>query len=542
MNKDVIYIDVEDDITAIIGKVKASKEKVVALVPPKRIGVLQSAVNLRLLTRTAQQAGKHIALVTNNQALIALAASASIPVAKNLQTKPEMAEIPALKVDDDEEDIIEGATLPIGDHASQTPSEEGKREARSAAMADALAQAPKAGETPKPKTKSKIKVPNFNQFRKRFVLIIIGAVLLLAFGIWAIFFAARATVVIKAKTTSTSVNVPVTIASSATTSFEKSTLKAISKAKSEDKKIEFQATGKKDAGKKATGTINYENSSLSSRSVPAGTRLTASSGVVFVTDSEVSVSGATFPCGNISCPSPGTASGSVTAAENGSKYNGATGSVSGEPSNISGEFAGPTSGGVTKMVKIVTAGDVQKAKESLADEDSDSIRDDLKGQFGGDTTVVDESFNVGYKDVTSTPNIGEEADSATLEATVVYTLYGVEKSAVDDFLDAYLKDELKGDEGQRVYDNGAAKVVFQEASAAKNGAKATLIATAQIGPEIKDDDVKEQVRGKRYGETQEALESIKGVEDVDVKFFPFWVSTVPDDPKKITVEFNIDAK
>jgi len=535
MNKDVIYIDVEDDITAIIGKVKASKEKVVALVPPKRIGVLQSAVNLRLLTRTAQQAGKHIALVTNNQALIALAASASIPVAKNLQTKPEMAEIPALKVDDDEEDIIEGAALPIGDHASQTPSEEGKREARSAAMADALAQAPKSGETPKPKTKSKIKVPNFNQFRKRFVLIIVGAVLLIAFGIWAIFFAARATVVIKAKTTSTSVNAPVTIASSATTSFDKSTLKAVSKAKSEDKKIEFQATGKKDAGKKATGTVEFSTSSLGGLgTIPAGTRLTTSGGLVFITNSSVTLEFQGGPS------SSGTTK--VTAVENGSKYNAATGSLSGAPDDVNAELTGPTSGGVTKVVEVVTAGDVQKAKESLVDESNDSIQDDLKDQLGDQVIVIDESFNVGYKDVTSTPNIGEEAESATLEATVVYTLYGVEKSAVDDFLDAYLKNELKGEEGQRVYDNGAAKVVFQEASAAKNGAKATLIATAQIGPEIKDDEVKEQVRGKRYGETQEALESIKGVEDVDVKFFPFWVSTVPDDPKKITVEFNIDAK
>lgn len=50
MNKDVLYIDVEDDITTIIGKVKASKSKIIALVPPKRVGVLQSAVNLRLLT------------------------------------------------------------------------------------------------------------------------------------------------------------------------------------------------------------------------------------------------------------------------------------------------------------------------------------------------------------------------------------------------------------------------------------------------------------------------------------------------------------
>ena len=40
MNKDVIYIDVDDDVTAIIGKIKKAKEKIVALVPPKRAGAL----------------------------------------------------------------------------------------------------------------------------------------------------------------------------------------------------------------------------------------------------------------------------------------------------------------------------------------------------------------------------------------------------------------------------------------------------------------------------------------------------------------------
>src|SRR5688500_4053660 len=116
MNKDIIYIDVEDDITAIIGKVKDAKEKIVALVPPKRVGVLQSAVNLRLLARTATQTGKHLVLITNNAALTALAASAKIPVAKNLQSKPEVPEIAALDIDNGE-DIIDGAQLPIGEHA-----------------------------------------------------------------------------------------------------------------------------------------------------------------------------------------------------------------------------------------------------------------------------------------------------------------------------------------------------------------------------------------------------------------------------------------
>ena len=90
-----------------------------------------------------------------------------------------------------------------------------------------------------------------------------------------------------------------------------------------------------------------------------------------------------------------------------------------------------------------------------------------------------------------------------------------------------------------MYKNGSDKVVFQEASAAENGAKATLIATAQIGPKIDDNQVKQLAKGKRYGEIQEALEGIQGVDSVDVKFFPFWVSSVPDNDSRITVDFNI---
>ena len=36
MNKDVIYIEPEDDITDVILKIENSKEKIVALVPPKK--------------------------------------------------------------------------------------------------------------------------------------------------------------------------------------------------------------------------------------------------------------------------------------------------------------------------------------------------------------------------------------------------------------------------------------------------------------------------------------------------------------------------
>ena len=97
--KDVIYVDIEDDITSVIEKVKEAKASIVALVPPKRIGVLQSVVNLKLLQRAATSAKKRVVLITNDQALIGLAAGVAMPVAKNLQSRPELPSMTAAKID-----------------------------------------------------------------------------------------------------------------------------------------------------------------------------------------------------------------------------------------------------------------------------------------------------------------------------------------------------------------------------------------------------------------------------------------------------------
>ncbi|HET7629826.1 MAG TPA: hypothetical protein VFK03_00465, partial [Candidatus Saccharimonadales bacterium] len=203
MNKDVIYVDTEDDITSIIDKVKNSEAKVVALVPPKRVGVLQSVVNLKLLARAAKTADKQPVIITNNQALTNLAATAKLPIAKNLQSKPEMPEVTALNIDD--EDVIKGEDLPVGDHAAtaggaaggvslnQAVDELEEDEVSQTAAATAAAKAPT-------KTAKKSRIPNFDSFRKKIFLFGGLGVLLIAFLVWAIFFAAHATVTITAKT------------------------------------------------------------------------------------------------------------------------------------------------------------------------------------------------------------------------------------------------------------------------------------------------------------------------------------------------------
>src|SRR5947199_344112 len=105
-NKDTIYIDIDDEITGIIDKLRASNGKIVALVLPKRASVFQSIVNMKLLKRAADDSKKNLVLITSEAGLLPLAGAAGVHVAKTLTSKPEIPTGP-LGNDEAEETIDE---------------------------------------------------------------------------------------------------------------------------------------------------------------------------------------------------------------------------------------------------------------------------------------------------------------------------------------------------------------------------------------------------------------------------------------------------
>lgn len=547
MNKDVIYIDVEDDITAIIGKIKASKEKVIALVPPKRAGVLQSAVNLRLLDRMASSGHKRLVLITNNHALIALSANAGIPVAKNLQSKPELPEITALSVDDDD-DVIDGSNLPVGElekTADKSKSDKVDEAIEEIDIDDKQVEVATGmgsvalSKAKKPKTG--VKVPNFNSFRKKLFLGIAGGALLIAFLIWANIFAPAASVVIAAKTNPATVSQTVTLVGPAATDVSKGFIQSTSQQLKKDLSVDFDATGSRNVGEKATGDVNFSNSSLSSKSVPAGTQLTSTNGQVFVVDTTVSVPGATFPCGNISCPSQGSASGTVTAAEGGTDYNGASGNLSGEPDSISASFSGSTSGGTDKTAKVVSDLDLQKATDTLKQQKTDDIKAALKKQFTNGEVVIDDSFTVEYGPFVSAPALNEEASTgkAKLTSSTTFTITAIAKPDLEIYLKDSINKQIGDNENQRIYDDGIDKVKLSAYTKNGDTSTAKILTTGRIGPKIDESAIKDQIKGKKSGEAQSIIGAIEGVDSVQVQYSYFWVTRIPSNLDKISIEFKV---
>lgn len=559
MNKDVIYIDIEDDITAIIGKIKSSKEKIVALVPPKRIGALQSAVNLRLLARTAENSNKRLVIVTNNKALMALSASALIPIAKNLQSKPEIADIPALEIDD--EDIIDGVQLPVGDLAKATDS--AKNKAKSDSLEDDIEDIDIEDDRPKTLTRAKdslnskdskmpkkskdsVKIPDFSRFRKRLFIGIAGVILFIVFLVWANAYAPAARVIITAKTSSAPVSMSVKLGGTAATSVSKNVIQTVSKQLKKDSSVNFTATGQKDVGTKAVGSISVRNCDYSEGfTLPAGTQFSTDGGLVYVSTSTVAVpgfSGSSSAC-VLSGSSSGKASVQVQASVSGDKYNGSAAnySIGSIPSDSKVDALGTAmTGGTSKTVTIVTADDVQSASQSLSELSTDDAKQQLIKQFTNGESVIDDSFSVSRAEAVSSPAVGSEVTgSAKLTSKVTYSIAAIAKSELQVFLKDALAKQMTNSKTQRIYNDGVDKVALTGYSNTNGVETINIATTGQIGPNIDQSVIKEQVKGKRFGDIQSEIGGISGVSNVEVKFSYFWVNTVPSDINKIDVEFKL---
>jgi len=533
MTKDVIYIDVEDDITTIVGKIKASKEKIIALVPPARVGVLQSAVSMRLIKRTAEQADKRVVLISNNQSLMALAGAAKIPVARNLQSKPELPDIPVLKVDED--DVIDGEMLPVGELADSTKVK--SKDSEAAVVSAIQASSIDTTQSVAQKSTKKPKVPNFSSFRKKFLLIGGGVLAFIIFMVWAIWFAPRATVIITAKTNTVTVDKNVALTTDGKTDATAGMVKAIRQEQKKDLAVEFTPTGKKRVGDKATGTMKLTRTSISSLplNIPSGTAF-SSGDYTFISTQAATLAGTGIGPGGVV---QDTATVRVQAANIGEEYNLSARSYQ---SNIGGFSAvgSNMSGGTSREVTVPSEDDVKKAAEKLAEQKDESLRTKLKDSFGSSAVLINESYQENRSDPAPSVAIDAEASGpVTLKTTITASMMAVDKTDLDKFIKDSVQAEIKDKKSQKIYKDGADKVKFAQFVASEDGTSVRLTTNATVGPTIDEASIKEQAKGKNYGDIQASLESIEGVEDVDTKFWPFWVRTVPNDIKRITVEFKL---
>lgn len=570
--KDVIYVDVDDEITSVIDKVATSPERIVALVLPKRAAVFQSVVNMKLLKRRADAAKKHIVLITSEAGLMPLAGNVGLHVAKTLQSKPEIPEITsvgdaaedadeAMDVPGDEFDAGKEGTTPVGKLANgmpknplmQMPEEtldldntntpsgptngEGKNVAAMAA-AGASGRGAKAA-----KKNKKLRVPNFNRFR---LLIILGiiALIVLIFG-WFLAFKVLPKAVITIKTNTSDVNSSLDLTLDTNAHSIKGDSGVVPAQTQQQQKTLTQqanATGKKNKGSKASGSITMTakkcggNPFNTPDDVPAGTGVSAN-GLTYITQGTVKFSGS-GTSGNCFTYS-GSSDVSIAAQKPGAQYNVSDGtdfSVAGR-SDVSA--SGSADGGTDDIVQILQQSDIDSAKQKLqSSQNTDDIKQQLKDSLEGNNLYpIEATFNQGSPNISATAKAGDQTSSVTVTETITYTMFGAKKSDLKKVLDANVNKQIDPNK-QSIQDDGLDGASFN----APNKGTATQIqvsvqATATVGPHVDIDKLKDEVAGKKSGDVRSIIKANPGVTDVDVAYSPFWVTKAPG-ASKITVQFE----
>ncbi len=533
--KETIYIDVDDDITSIIDKVKSSPQQIVALVLPKRASVLQSSVNMKLLKRTADQAKKNPVLITSEPALMPLAAASKVHVAPNLQAAPEIPpmpkEEPELPEDEPQEEVQLDPATPVGEAMGPEPAKPAEpRKAATPLKSPAAKDAKKSSRKPN--------VPNFRRFRKWIILGAIGLALLVAFLIWALFFAPKATVTVQTETS----DLPKSLNFIADTeadsvNLDSATLPAISEQIEKTDTEKAPATGQENKGKKASGSVTMTATECAPNlgkpgPVASGTSLSYN-GVAFTTQSTTTF-GSTPTSASGSCATYSSSGPTKIQAQSpGTDANVSNGSfsVSGR-SDISAQ--GSASGGTDNVVKVVNQSDIDSAKELLKARQDDATNDLKKAlQEKGYVPIPETLTN--EQQFTESAKAGTEASEVSVVANTKYSMLGVKEDDLKELINKSVEGDINTDT-QTVLQFGIGQAQFKVEKPASSGqVSVNMSTTLLIGPDLKLEEIKSQIAGKSRDEATEILKQRPGFSDSTVETSPFWVKNVPGDIEKIEI-------
>ena len=558
MNKDVIYIEPEDDITDIITKIENSKEKIIAIVPPKKAGVFRSIVNIKLIAKAGVNAGKTIVLVTTDPSIIKLAATTKLPVTKNLQSAPEvpkMSDAVAIETTSEDE-LLEAAEGQTEEAVVETVEEEAEEKETTEDGKDSESKKEDGSKKDVKGTDGKKKKSKLTSKQRKIIIgVSIGAgVLLILLLVWAFKIAPAASVTVAVRTTTTNFSENATFTKKLAEENVTEGKFYLEEKKSETKvEANFDATGSKDVGEKAKGEVVVyayfrEKGNLA---VEKGATF-SNNGLKFVADEDVTLS---WDEDTDKCENDGLASAiasgcliskrvKVTATEPGEKYNiAATTNGWGATANVGVYSDSAMSGGTTKNVIVVQKSDVDKALAKIVENNTSSQaarKTKLLSSIEEGSFIIESSYKQSISDPVSTPAVGEEVEpgkKATISVTITDSIYMIDRTKVEEFI----TEKAKLANNYKIYEmNDPFIENFTEVGETYIGKIKTSFVS---GPKVTENEIIDVVKGKGLGEARkDLLDKFSGIDSNKTKIevsYP-WVFSVPSEVTKITVTIDVE--
>lgn len=571
--KKVIYIDIDDEVTAVFDKVHKTPADNIFIVVPKRAAIFQSIVNLKILKRKAGEEKKKISFITNDTNGIYLANQLGIDVFD----KTKHGDNPSLVVTDLADDSLRITPLKasinsIEDDAPTRITEkkvsisEILRKNRGKKTLNISAIDSGKQKVRKERPKLVLVAPNRHALTGLLVLtvFILMVIVYIALPGVTVFITPSAGVLEK--------SVNITLADFQKNKVQLETLQTHMIASyplstTINKTITYTATGKKfsDYGSNSQGKITIYNTTRNGWDLVPKTRFQNADGLIFRINDYVKV-----PAANTEGPGKAEAfviadpvdANGVVIGERGnigpSKFF-LPGLQENSRSKIYAESAEPFSGGVTDFNSFITAEDIEAAKKQLTDSLINSAISELKGlvdeqsKLAGNGTVYtllegDGAIKTGEPQI-SLPKDLENKEVTEFSITGEINVSGVYYNHEE--MIAILRDELElkkspQKELVRINEDSTSYRIFEwDEAAGKVKLTANIKGIEQYEIDTDKENgkrllqkIRDHIAGKEVEIAKQYIQNLPEVNKVEIKSWPAWAPTVPKLPDNIEFEIR----
>ncbi len=311
---------------------------------------------------------------------------------------------------------------------------------------------------------------------------------------------------------------------------------------SEEGSVSTPATGKKEVGDKAKGTVTIFNNAPTSQALTSGKIISSSNGLDFTLEKNITISSAS---GDIfSGTTPGKANVNVIADKIGQEYNLPSNtkfSVEGS-TTIAAKNDNPFSGGSKKNITVVSEDDIAKLLEELPKNLREKAEDDLSKKASDDNILLPVFINTTVSKKDFDKDVDDEAKQITLKGSVNFEGAAYKKIDATNFANELLKTSISDEEN---VDVNSIKVEVRNVKENKNKeVNANVTIVARIIPKIDESGLTKQISGKSFAEAQDILGKLPQVSstDIDLSFtIPFFPKRLPFSSQNIKIVTKING-
>jgi len=397
-----------------------------------------------------------------------------------------------------------------------------------------------------------LKLPGFSRTKKGVILIPLIIASLVGAFIYYGNTAPKASVVITVEAQPYTRSITIKVKSDGETSTENMVLKGSVLTTTVQETAEIDTTGTKIIGEKAEGEITLYNKTSSKINLDKGDTVkykgkSEDLSYTLKDDVEVPESTPQDPADPASPLDPGEAKVKIIAKDIGDDYNLDSGKSfeieDYDKNDLAGKNNDKISGGSSKEVKTVTQEDMDKLSSQLREIAAQKTEESIKQKLGTSQKLIDGSIKTSVTSENFSAKVGDEKEkiSLTLNATGEALVYN--ENDLNKFVNDYFKNVIP--EGHYMPEKDkkiTVNILGQSSGSVLNSTEADIQVTLSsiIIPDIKEEDVKENLKGKTNEEAKQYIDGLKNVESYEFNISPVvpFFSKVPKDVQRIDVTLN----